>query len=111
MRGLDGNYLNTQGDALARLQVAYQAEQNRQQLRAQTEAMNDLRKLREQVNEPKKKDAFTGPREIKDDQGSTSEFFQGGEKRERKPSKAVAEEDGRTVLESELKHAHIDIRI
>jgi len=38
MRGFDGNYINTQGDASAKLQLAYQIEQNRQQVRAQLEA-------------------------------------------------------------------------
>src|SRR5260221_8880529 len=75
MRGLDGNYINTQGDASTRMQVAYQAEQNRQQIRAQLEAEDSLRKLREQVNEAEKKDAFSGPLEVKDDQGSGSEAF------------------------------------
>ena len=51
MRGLDGNYMNAQADALARIQVAYLAEQNVQQLRAQAQAAESLRKLREEVLE------------------------------------------------------------
>ena len=111
MRGLDGNYINAQGDALARLQVAYQAEQNRQQLRAQTEAADSLRKLREQVNEAEKKYASTGPSEIKDEQGSASQFFWGGEKQERRPAKPTLEEGGEVDAGFEIKRTHIDIRI
>ena len=111
MRGLDGNYINTQGDALARLQVAYQAEQNRQQLRAQTEAADSLRKLREQVNEAEEKDASAGPSGIKDDQGAAPRFFQGSEKQERQSAKSTLDEGGELDAGSEPKRTHIDIRI
>ena len=66
MRGLDGNYMNTQGDASARLQVAYAAEQNIQQARAQAEAMDTLRKLREEVQEPRQSGSSSRPKDIKD---------------------------------------------
>jgi FPC/CPF motif-containing protein YcgG len=111
MRGLDGNYINTQGDALARLQVAYQAEQNRQQLRAQTEAADSLRKLRERVNEAEKQGPSAGPYGIKDDQGSARQFFQDGEKQERQPTKPALEEGVEMDAGVEPKRTHIDIRI
>ena len=82
MRGLDGNYINTQGDATARMQLAYQAEQNRQQIKAQLEAVDSLRKLREQVNETEKSVSSLGPKVVSDDQGSSSQNFGDDEKNE-----------------------------
>jgi hypothetical protein len=111
MRGVDGNYLNTQGDATARMQVAYQAEQNRQQIRAQMEASDTLRKLREQVNEAEKKDASAGSREVKDDQGSGSETSR---QEEDPKGKSVIEEKNLISSENAVgggKKTHIDIRV
>jgi len=111
MRGLDGNYINTQGDALARIQVAYQAEQNRQQLRAQLEAADALRKLREDVNEIEKKDASVGPREINNDQGSKAreEFSRENQEKEKTYSELESIESGIEMNQSGVHH--VDIRI
>lgn len=113
MRGLDGNYINTQGDTSARIQVVYQAEQNRQQIRAQVEATDALRKLREQVNETEKKSSSAGPVAIRDDQGKASGgFSQGGfeEKREEMPARNN-NESVNNVESTPAKQAHIDIRV
>ena len=110
MRGFDGNYINTQGDASAKLQLAYQIEQNRQQVRAQLEATDTLRKLREQVNETEKKDASGGPAEVKDDRGSRSNHFEKND--------GSSDEDSRREDQSMDKQrlapifqSHIDIRV
>lgn len=110
MKGLDGNYLNTQGDASARMQVAYQSEQNRQQIRAQLEAVDTLRKLREQVNETEKKNGSGGPAEVKDDsesnQGNYSkkdESLDGDAKREK------GQKEERDA--SPFSISHIDVRV
>ena len=112
MRGLDGNYINTQGDALARMQLAYQAEQNRQQIRAQLETADELRKLREEVNAAEKKDATGGPSVVKDDQGASSQgqafeqemsFGQG-----RPETSSESKEEKKTT---EGFPPHIDIRV
>ena len=110
MRGLDGNYINTQGDAVARMQVAYQAEQNRQQIRAQMESTEELRKLREDVNAAEKKDASGGPPQVRDDQGASSEAFERPfGQQEEKPNRSKEEtvEDGPNPPSL----AHIDIRV
>lgn len=109
MRGLDGNYINTQGDALARMQLAYQTEQNRQQIRAQMESMEELRKLREDVNAADKKDAAGGPPEVKDDQGASSQDFEGSldlEDRKRGSDQPKSEEEVKSPSVT-----HIDIRV
>ena len=49
MSSVDGNYLKMQGEALARLQVAYQAETQAQQARAQFAAEKAVQRLREEV--------------------------------------------------------------
>lgn len=111
MRGLDGNYINTQGDASTRIQVAYQGEQNRQQIRAQTESLEELRKLREQVNETEKKKNSTAPGIVKEDEGFNSRAYsQGG----RSDSETLAsDQEKETVKENEssLRQSHIDIRV
>jgi len=111
MRGLDGNYINTQGDALARIQVAYQAEQNRLQIRAQTESVDALRKLREQVNETERKSDSTGPGIVKGDQGSTSGpfYFYNGDRTNSEPDNSEPEKEDEGDLS--LKQIHIDIRV
>ena len=111
MRGLDGNYINTQGDASAKMQVVYQAEQDRQQMRAQLEAADALRKLREQVNEAEKESASGGTRVVQDDQGSNSEQFASkdddGEKSNSGNKGLLRDGDGPM---SPIK-THIDIRV
>ena len=110
MRGLDGNYINTQGDAIARMQVAYQAEQNRQQIRAQMESAEELRKLREEVNAAEKKEGAGGPPEIRDDQGASSGAFEGPFDQEETKKKSVAQ--AKVEEEKEIPSvAHIDIRV
>ncbi|GEM_PF-2278121 len=49
MTSLDGNYLKMQGEALARMQVAYQAESQAQQVRAQAASEKAIQRLREEV--------------------------------------------------------------
>jgi hypothetical protein len=46
---VDGNYLKMQGEALARLQVAYQAETQSQQARALVASEKAIQRLREEV--------------------------------------------------------------
>ena len=110
MRGLDGNYINTQGDAIARMQVAYQGEQNRQQIRAQMESTEELRKLREDVNAADKKEASGGAPEVRDDQGASSQAFEQSpgqqEEKQRWPSKESVEEGPVPPTMT-----HIDIRV
>jgi hypothetical protein len=48
---VDGNYLKMQGEALARMQVSYQAESQAQQVRAQVAGDEALRRLREEVEQ------------------------------------------------------------
>jgi hypothetical protein len=61
MRGVDGNYIKMQGEMLARMQVAYQAEQTAQQTRAQAQSLESLRQLREQVDVAAKADTQNHP--------------------------------------------------
>lgn len=49
MTSVDGNYLKMQGEALARLQVSYQAETQAQQVRAQAASEKALQRLHEEV--------------------------------------------------------------
>lgn len=49
MPSVDGNYLKMQGEALARMQVAYQAETEAQQTRAQAASQKALQRMRETV--------------------------------------------------------------
>lgn len=49
MPSVDGNYLKMQGEALARMQVAYQAESQAQQTRAQAASQKALQRMRETV--------------------------------------------------------------
>ena len=110
MRGLDGNYLNMQGDASARIQVAYQAEQNRQQIRAQVEASEALRKLREQVNEAERKADSSGPGAIRDDRGSGSGgFFQESPMPMPRSQEEASDEKDRG--ETAPGAGHIDVRV
>ena len=111
MRGLDGNYINTQGDALTRMQVAYQAEQNRQQIRAQTEAADALRKLREDVNEIEKKNSSGGPQNINDDQGSGARTFENGNEQEKKREEQKLDLPDADLDEFSRSGSHIDIRV
>lgn len=110
MRGIDGNFINAQGDATARMQLAYQTEQNRQQMKAQMEAADALRKLREEVVETEKLDSSRVPKLVSDNEGSNSGAFLGQEPKEGNASKGdSSKEDGAENLETVLR-THIDIR-
>jgi hypothetical protein len=109
VRGLDGNYISTQGDALARMQVAVQAEQNRQQIRTQIEALDALRKLREDVNEIEKKTSSAGPDEVKADQGSNSRSYSEEDYRKKEKSSHSSEDEGGPQKPPTL--THIDIKV
>jgi len=109
MRGLDGNYLNAQGDALSRMQMVYQSEQNRQQVQAQLGSQDALRKLREQVNGSEETGTAHELRVTGEDQGSRREL--GGEQgpSEKDGSKGSGLFSGR---EDDLgPTSHIDIRV
>lgn len=107
MRGLDGNYLKMQGDALARLQVAYQSEQNRQQMLAQLESVDNLRKLREQVQETEKKSNSSRPTFVQGDQNSNNQNFKQEESFNKRNENPSSEE-----LEASLNNKnHIDIKV
>jgi hypothetical protein len=108
MRGLDGNYINTQGDVLTRMQVVYQAEQYRQQIRAQMEAVDTLKKLREEVWETEKKDHSNNPRQVGDDMGSGRRGANERETAEKKP--AQNREEGTPDNKEFIVTTHIDIR-
>jgi hypothetical protein len=108
MRGLDGNYLNAQGDALSRMQMVYQSEQNRQQIQAQVGAQDALRKLREQVNESEEAGTAHGSRVVGEDQGSgepggKKDPLERGPKKGREPSQGPTDDLGSI--------SHIDIRV
>ena len=111
MRGLDGNYLNAQGDALSRMQVVYQSEQNRQQVQAQLGAQDALRKLREQVNESEEAGASHGSRVVGDDRGSQREpeGERPSSQRGKNGSKEMGSLPGRQDDSGPL--SHIDIRV
>lgn len=111
MRGLDGNYINAQGDHSARMQVVYQAEQNRQQVQAQLEGTEALRKLREQVNETEKKDASEGPRQVSDEQRNDSpgNLKKKDSHEEKTEKKKESDEETKHSVPPTL--AHIDIRV
>jgi hypothetical protein len=106
MRGLDGNYINTQGDALSRMQVVYQTEHYRQQIRAQQEAVETLRKLREEVEEPEKKDHSSNPRQIGDDMGSGRRGANEKDEPAKRTEKSQKESNEMEVIVT----SHIDIR-
>lgn len=107
MHGLDGNYLKMQGDALARLQVAYQSEQNRQQILAQLESVDNLRKLREQVQETEKESNSSRPNNIQDEQSSNNQSFAYDESFNKNE-----ENSGNEELEVSLNNKnHIDIKV
>ena len=109
MRGLDGNYINTQGDVLTRMQVVYQAEQYRQQIRAQLEAADALRKLREEVEEPEKKGHSSNPRQVGNDIGSGRRGAQERETVEKKSLKI--QEDVSSDEKKVAGPTRIDIRV
>jgi hypothetical protein len=108
MRGLDGNYINTQGDVLTRMQVVYQTEQYRQQVRAQQEAIETLKKLREEVEKPEKKDHSNNPRQIGDDMGSGQRGANERETTEKKTARNSEEEkpDNKEFIMT----THIDLK-
>jgi hypothetical protein len=108
MRGLDGNYINTQGDVLTRMQVIYQAEQYRQQIRAQLEAADTLKKLREEVEQTEKKDHSNSPRQVGDDMGSGRRRTNERETTEKKPTQN--QEEGKPDHEDFITINHIDVR-
>jgi hypothetical protein len=111
MRGLDGNYINAQGDHTAKMQVVYQAEQNRQQVQAQLEGTEALRKLREQVNEAGKRDETKGPRQVTDEHKSDSrDNFKEKDSREEKAEKKNESVEEVKQSGSSIP-AHIDIRV
>ncbi len=111
MRGLDGNYLNTQGDASARMQVNYQAEINRQQLMAQLEGVESLRKLREQVNQAEKQGSSPGPRQVAEDQGSEARDGDREQNSAKRKSEKPKEESAGTEPADKATKSHIDIRV
>jgi hypothetical protein len=108
MRGLDGNYINTQGDVLTRMQVVYQTEQYRQQVRAQQEAIETLKKLREEVEQTEKKDHSSNPQPVGDDMGSGRRGANEKETAEKKPAQNREEEkpDNKELIVT----THIDLR-
>ena len=109
MRGLDGNYINTQGDITARMQVAFQAEQYRQQIRAQLEAADTLRKLREEVEETEKKPRSSSPLQVGNDMGSgRRETNDGNPEEERSPQ---IQGDDSSGIEQVVGPNHIDVRV
>ncbi len=110
MRGIDGNFIHAQGDATARMQLAYQTEQNRQQIKAQMEVAESLKKLREQVVETEKLDSSVVSKMVTDDQGSETQTPFGEEKNDegskrKDQEKEIAEDSGETITKT-----HIDIR-
>jgi len=113
MRGLDGNYINTQGDHSARLQVIYQAEQNRQQVQAQIEGAEALRKLREQVSEIEKQNDTNSLRKINEDGSDPREnlkekdFSKNDEDKKSKQQKKIMD----TNRSNSSILSHIDIRV
>jgi hypothetical protein len=108
MRGLDGNYINTQGDVLTRMQVVYQAEQYRQQIRAQMEAVDTLKKLREEVEETEKKKHSNNTRQVGDDLGSGRRGANERETAEKEPTRNRVE--GKPDHKVFIETTHIDIR-
>lgn len=100
------------GDATSRMQMAYQAEQSRQQLQAQVGTVDALRKLREQVNETEKSMDSTGPRVIGEETESGAEGFSGNET----PSQGDEGKPGRDGQDGAegmggRPRTHIDIRV
>lgn len=112
MRGVDGNYIKMQGELLARLQVAYQAEQTAQQTRAQAQSLEALRQLREQVESTYRSDGGTSSRQVGPKQDGES-----GSHRETKsppPRTAQPEETpDRSPASSDTRRSsgHVDLRI
>jgi hypothetical protein len=111
MRGVDGNYLKMQGEMLARMQVAYQAEQTAQQTRAQAQSVEALRQLREQVDVAAKTDAQNQPPRVDGKK-------EGEPRREgRKPSRAARYGPaGETEISDDPpkgsgNSGHVDVRI
>ena len=112
MRGLDGNYINAQGDHSSRMQVVMQAEQDRQQIRAQLEANETVRKLKESVNETEKKNGTGGPLRAADDRGSGGRSARGeGELPEEHGPGASEDGGGSGEGPAAGPPAHIDIRV
>jgi hypothetical protein len=110
MRGLDGNYINTQGDASARMQVAYQVEQNRQQIQAQLETLNTIRKLKEQVNETEKQDPSSGLDAVRDEQSAPKHDLE--KRKKNNNEKHVGKQtDTEVVVLSFNNQPHIDIKV
>jgi hypothetical protein len=91
------------------MQLAYQTEQNRQQIKAQTEALDALRKLREEVNETEKLDSSSVPKLVADDQGSRGQAFP-REGREGETTPAPSPEAEGLPAEPKAVKTHIDIR-
>jgi hypothetical protein len=109
MRGLDGNYMNMQGDISARLQTASLAEQNLQQARVQVQADDSLRKLREKVMEPQAGSSSSGLGEVKDyPDGQPGEAYKKEPKDQHRKSSA-----GETNREDEKRELsfHIDTKV
>ena len=109
MRGLDGNYINTQGDITTRMQVVFQAEQYRQQIRAQLEAADTLRKLREDVEETGKKTRSSNPLQVGNDMGSSGSGPNERNQEEKRPLRN--QEDESLENEQVVGPNHIDIRV
>jgi hypothetical protein len=112
MHGVDGNYLKMQGEMLARMQVAYHAEQMAQQSRAQAQSMEALRQLREEVEVATKSDAQNQPPRV--DEKKEGFPDPGGQKKKPRPSRY--EPDGETEIDegptlAEGRSGHVDLRI
>lgn len=113
MRGVDGNFLKMQGEMLTRMQVAYQAEQVAQQVRAQTQGFEALRQLREEVGVATRSDAQNQPPRVDErEEGNPP----GGEKRDKSQRQSHYGPEGQTEIEGEShpdvgRHGHVDLRI
>ncbi len=106
MYGLDGNYLKMQGDALAKMQVVFQSEQNRKQILTQLESMEHLRKIREQVQESEKSNSNHLSLIQDEDQSSHQQF--NGEEGYYEGDKNIKNEESNFVKSSKN---HIDIKV
>jgi hypothetical protein len=110
MRGLDGNYMNMQGDASTRIQVAYLAEQNVQQARAQAEAIDSLRKLREEVKESQAGSGSSQLSEVKDyrdEQAGGGSF----EKPKNRGQRSFAVKEENDFEKRQHPVSHIDLKV
>ena len=113
MPQVDGNYLKMQGEALARMQVSYQAETQAQQVRAQVAGDEALRRLREEVEQLSPSDGQDrGPLGV----GPWDEKQPGGGARKGTPSRGKSVEAGPEAApeapphDAEGRGSRIDVR-